>query len=195
MSQTKHIHILGICGTFMGGIAIPMQPNPLLGAGFENFWFGPRLDAVWAVYRGTNEAHDGYIEVYLNLGLIGVALIVLILIQGYRKGVGAFRKNPSVGGLLVAYVLTATIYSVTEAGFRMLDPIWFCLLLAGILANRLTAVGQELPQSSSVLTAPDFGMTVGGHRPIGSIPRFTAIGTSKSSIGRAQRTYPGPVLK
>ena len=32
-----------------------------------------------------NEAHNGYLEVYLNLGIIGVILIIGFLIAGYRN--------------------------------------------------------------------------------------------------------------
>jgi exopolysaccharide production protein ExoQ len=111
---------------------IPMAPNPIFGAGFESFWLGPRLEKLWRafpVFR-PNEAHDGYIEVYLNLGWVGVGLIALILMNGYFRAVATFRRDPAIGGLLLAYVTAAAIFSVTEAGFRLLNPIWIFLLLA-----------------------------------------------------------------
>ena len=88
-----------------------------------------------------NEAHDGYIEVYLNLGWIGLFLIVAILIGGYRRSVKAFQCDPELGGLFLAYVVVAVFYNVTEAGFRMLSPSWIFLLLAIVSASALTAVG------------------------------------------------------
>jgi exopolysaccharide production protein ExoQ len=120
-------------------VLIPMAPNPIVGAGFENFWFGPRFENLRRTFTGVNEAHDGYLEVYLNLGVVGVGLIVLILINGYRRAAAAFQRNSALGSLLIAYVLTAAIYSATEAGFRMLDPIWFCLMLSVVLAGRIDA--------------------------------------------------------
>jgi exopolysaccharide production protein ExoQ len=137
---------------------IPMVPNPIVGAGFESFWFGPRIEGLRLIFPSINEAHDGYIEVYLNLGVVGLCLIVLILIQGYGRAVAAFRRDLPLGGLLIAYVLTAAIYSVTEAGFRMLDPIWFCLILAVVAASRTTVVGKELPHPRQSLRAPAFEM-------------------------------------
>ena len=87
-------------------MVIPMAPNPIGGAGFETFWVGPRvaknLLEGWGT-RMTNEAHNGYIEVYLNLGWLGLGLIALILGQGYRRAVSAFRRDTrawrSAGGL------------------------------------------------------------------------------------------------
>ena len=81
----------------------------------------------------VNEAHDGYLEVYLNLGWVGVGLISFVLISGYQRAVAAFSRDPAVGSLMLAYVATAAVYSVTEAGFRMLDPIWIFLLFAVVL--------------------------------------------------------------
>jgi exopolysaccharide production protein ExoQ len=124
---------------------IPAVPNPIIGAGFESFWISPCVQNVWRALvgwwdpRGLNEAHDGYIEVYLNLGWIGVCLISLILISGYSRAVAAFRLNPSIGGLMLAYIIPAAVYSITEAGFRMLDPIWIFLLLAVFSASGVTA--------------------------------------------------------
>jgi O-antigen ligase len=125
-------------------LVIPMAPNALVGAGFESFWLGPRLEKLWAALPnlgGFNEAHDGYIEVYLNLGWVGLSLIALLLINSYRRCVATYRHNPALGALLLAYVVAAALYSVTEAGFRMLNPMWTFFLLAaiasGVVASRV----------------------------------------------------------
>ena len=89
--------------------------------------------------HNLNEAHNGYIEVYLNLGLVGVSLIVFILIGGYRRACAALRRDPEIGGLMLAYVAAAAVYSATEAGFRMLSPIWIFLLLATVAAGGISA--------------------------------------------------------
>ena len=49
----------------------------------------------------------------------------------------------------MAYILSAMIYSVTEAGFRMLDPIWIFFLLAVIEASIIVA-GVAVRASASV---------------------------------------------
>jgi exopolysaccharide production protein ExoQ len=118
-------------------VLIPMGPNPIVGAGFETFWYGPRVQILCLRFPDINEAHNGYIEVYLNLGLFGVGLIALILAHGYRSAVAAFRRDPVFGSLLTAYILTAATYSITEAGFRMLDGVWFFLLLSVVTASRV----------------------------------------------------------
>jgi exopolysaccharide production protein ExoQ len=126
-------------------LLIPMAPNVLLGAGFESFWLGPRLQKVWDTFPNlyVSEAHNGYLELYLNLGVIGVGLILWILVHGYRRSVEAFRIDPDSSALMVALVLTSAIYSYTEAGFRMLDFAWSFLLIAIIGAGSISQLRRE----------------------------------------------------
>jgi O-antigen ligase len=131
-------------------IVIPMVPNSIVGAGFETFWCGPRVAKFYAMHGGismTNEAHNGYIEAYLNLGWLGVALIALILVHGYHRAVSAFHCDRALGALLVAYVATALTYNIGEAGFRMLSVSWFFLLLSVVAASRAMAVAKRARRS------------------------------------------------
>src|SRR5437773_348287 len=74
---------------------IPLVPNRIVGAGFDSFWLGARLETMWRLYPSLylNEAHNGYIEVYLNLGAVGVFLIVLLLLGGYLNAVNSFSYD------------------------------------------------------------------------------------------------------
>jgi len=110
---------------------VSMVGNPLLGTGFESFWLGARLEAIWGRHWWhPNEAHNGYLEVFLNLGWIGVTLLAVVMVTGYRNIVGALRRDEYASGLRLGYFLVATIYSLTEAGFRMMCPMWIAFLLA-----------------------------------------------------------------
>jgi exopolysaccharide production protein ExoQ len=107
--------------------------NPLLGTGFESFWLGNRVDQVWSLIgqgeRGIQEAHNGYIELYLNLGWAGLALLAWLLVTGYRSAVAALQHHAHDAVIRLAFIVAALMYSMTEAGFRMLDPIWVLFLL------------------------------------------------------------------
>jgi O-antigen ligase len=135
---------------------IPAASNPILGAGFESFWISPDAARFWNTLGHLGwwhpeilvpEAHNGYIEIYLNLGWVGLGLISVILISGYRRAVSAFRMNPSVGSLMLAYVIVSAVYSITEAGFRSLDPIWAFLLLAIVTSTGVTTGLIREPQT------------------------------------------------
>ncbi|MGA7106883.1 MAG: O-antigen ligase family protein [Terracidiphilus sp.] len=152
--------------------AIPAAPNALIGAGFEDFWISPNVEKFqrgllgWWHPEGLNEAHNGYIETYLNLGVVGVCLIAMILVIGYRRAVKAFRKNTQIGGLFLAYIIVAAVYSITEAGFRMLDPMWIFLLLAVVGASGVNAGLFARKATKTLATRTDDGIkTLGKSEP------------------------------
>jgi len=165
--QDTVVHALGRQSNLSGrtdiwAAVIPAVPNRLVGAGFESFWIGPDVQKVWQSLsgwwdpKGLIEAHNGYIEVYLNLGWVGVCLISIILIGGYRRAVAAFRLNPSIGSLMLAYITVATVYNITEAGFRMLGTIWIFLLLAIVSAS---SIGESHFGNEGPKTVPSRGGT------------------------------------
>jgi O-antigen ligase len=149
---------------------IPLAQNPIVGIGFESFWnaSSARLQnftgAEGHMLRNLNSAHNGYIDVYLNLGWMGVCLIALILISGYRSAGEAFRRDPALGGLILAYIVTSAIYSITEAGFRLLTPTWLSLLIAVIAAGGTASglVRSKAPQRRAVETDQPIDRTTSG---------------------------------
>ena len=117
-------------------VVLSMHTNPLVGAGFEDFWMGSRLVRVdELVGMGIQEAHNGYIEMYLNLGWIGLILLGAIMVTGYRKIIALYRRNPRIGAPLLAFFVVIIMYSLTEAGFRTPGLIWDMFLLAVVLSG------------------------------------------------------------
>jgi O-antigen ligase len=117
--------------TLIWELLFELAPNEWVGTGFENFWLGPRLDKIWSVYKwAPNQAHNGYVETFLNLGWIGVALVIAVLANGYRTVMTGFRRSP-IGGLMLTFFVVGVVYNFTEAAlFRMMAPAWVALLLA-----------------------------------------------------------------
>jgi O-antigen ligase len=112
--------------------------NPWLGAGYESFLSGPRLAQLKAIIDKTfQEAHNGYLEVWLNLGWIGVLLFAFLVITGYRNAVSAFQRDPAIGSLRLAFFVAVLMEGLTEAPFRMMSPTWFLLLWA-MVDNSMT---------------------------------------------------------
>ena len=99
--------------------------NPLVGAGYESFWLGPRLDHIWAITGfGINEAHDGYLDVYLNLGYIGLAIVAGLLITSYATICAGLTRRSSLASLSAPLWTIALFYNVTEASWK---PVFMCL--------------------------------------------------------------------
>lgn len=118
--------------TGIWALALSLTKNPLVGSGFESFWLGPRLAKMWSNYSwGPEEAHNGYIEIYLQLGWLGIVLLGVVLVTGYRTIVAAWRRNSPTASLMLAYFVVGIIYNMTESAFfRMMAPVWVILLLA-----------------------------------------------------------------
>ena len=111
--------------------ALSVSRSPLLGTGYESFWLGDRLERVGELTApGIQEAHNGYLEVYLNLGWAGVTLLAVLIVTGYRNVMVSFRQDTALGGLNLAFFVVALIYNFTEAGFRETTLVWIFFLFA-----------------------------------------------------------------
>ena len=127
-----------------------MNQHPLLGTGFESFWLGGRLERLWELHWWRpNEAHNGYLEVFLNLGWVGIGLLVLLISTGYRNVVGALRRDPNLGRLRVALFVATVVYGFTEAAFRVLNPMWMVFLLATIAVPKSVPVPDAVAARSA----------------------------------------------
>jgi exopolysaccharide production protein ExoQ len=132
------VHAMGRDSTLTGrtdiwNVVLSVSGNPLIGTGYESFWLGDRLQEVWdRTAKGIQEAHNGYLEMYLNLGWVGVILLAGIVIAGYRNILAAYCRNSKMSGLKMACLTAALVYGLTEAGFRMMTPIWVFTLWAAM---------------------------------------------------------------
>jgi O-antigen ligase len=118
-------------------LVLSMSENPLVGSGFESFWLGDRAARIWrSYYFHPNQAHNGYIEVYLELGWIGIIMLTAIIVIGYRNALGTFRLAPDAGRIRLAYIAVGLIYDLTEAGFRMTSLTWFFFLISTVVVPK-----------------------------------------------------------
>jgi O-antigen ligase len=110
--------------------ALKLVKNPMLGAGFESFWIGPRLAKMRSLDPGLNQAHNGYLEIYLNLGWVGAILLAIVVVMGYRSIIASFRRDPGPARLSLVFFVVTLSYNFTEGAFKMMMPIWIMFLMA-----------------------------------------------------------------
>lgn len=107
--------------------------NPLIGVGYASFWLGGRLQRFWALYPTSPpiEAHNGYLEVYINLGLIGVCLMAGVLWKGLRtiRSLSEIQNDLIFGTFGMAYGVAYVLYNVTEATFQGLNFLFVIFLI------------------------------------------------------------------
>lgn len=112
-------------------LLLSMHTNPLIGTGYESFWVGPRLKPIWQQFGQINESHNGYLEIYLNLGLIGVFILVALLIGSYQNICKSLSSRSELASLSLALWTMVLFYNMTEAAFR-LHLMWVLFLLVAI---------------------------------------------------------------
>lgn len=106
--------------------------NPLIGAGFYNFWGSKDGQALAEdAGVGASNAHSGYLETYLDGGVIGLAVVFLLLVASARR---IIRNLPLNGFHRVRFVflIVTLAQNLTESLFVRLSPMWFTTVLVCI---------------------------------------------------------------
>jgi exopolysaccharide production protein ExoQ len=139
-----------------------MHTNPILGTGFESFWLGERpLQLEGIFFFIPNEAHNGYLETYLTLGLIGVFLLVGLFVATFRKIRLELFRNFEWGRYRLGFLGALILYNWTEAAFKTLSPLWFVFYLIAtdypriLLATAQASDGVESQEESKELVYVD----------------------------------------
>jgi O-antigen ligase len=106
---------------------LKFQPNPILGTGFESFWLGERRERIAAFFVRWKPggAHNGYLETYLNLGLIGLSILIGLLIATFWKIRHSLLRNFEWGRYRLAFFVAVVLVNWTESAFATFSPIWF----------------------------------------------------------------------
>lgn len=132
------LQAMGRNATFTGRTNIwehitPQTVNPIIGAGYWNFWGGPGGYAINQAMRSLiPNAHNGYLDMYLDGGIIGITMLFLMLITcGLR-----ITKHLRFGGdvnhyhrMRFAVLMVMIIYNLSETAFARMSLIWFTTLL------------------------------------------------------------------
>jgi exopolysaccharide production protein ExoQ len=124
----------GLSGrTLLWEALLGLHTNPILGTGFESFWLGKRPEQLEGIFWFIpNEAHNGYLETYLTLGLIGVFLLLGLFVATFRKIRLELFRNFDWGRYRLGLLAAVILYNWTEAAFKTLNPIWFVFFLIAL---------------------------------------------------------------
>jgi exopolysaccharide production protein ExoQ len=132
------LHLLGrnptlTTRTFLWEELLKVDVNPLLGTGFESFWLGDRVQSLWEKFPWRpNQAHNGYLETYLNLGLVGLFMLIGLLFVTYRKARYELLTNFEMGRFRLAFLAAIIARNWTEAGFKTTGFMFFAFYIIAI---------------------------------------------------------------
>lgn len=127
--------------TEMWPVLIEHQTDVLIGPGFNMFWSEERLrrSPLPEEYGHFVQAHNGYLETYLNGGVIGTTLLVIVLLSSYWR----LRKRLPTGSselcMKMVIIIVVVIHNWTEASFNKLGLLWFITLFGVMVYSRTRA--------------------------------------------------------
>ena len=122
-------------------VLAPIAKHPVVGYGYSAFWLGlvgesanTILITGWAEYQAQN----GYLDVMLQLGLLGFVPLIWMLGRGLTQASRVLNPESTAAVRMAAVLLLVLlVVNVGESGF--LDPlniIWFYSLLALLILDR-----------------------------------------------------------
>ena len=151
--------LMGRTSVWMAGLKI-FSERPVFGCGVGTFpqELDKYEDAIPALYRHEN-AHNYYLQVLVETGLIGFFLFFLIVLQPVWKGVHFLIKTPDSGTSLPVYALLGAILSIllsslTGHPLLLLKLQYFFWSIAGMLWTVMIARGTKIREVHKVKGIP-----------------------------------------
>ena len=103
---------------------LSMVKNPILGFGYESFWLGSRQELMIAEFAIARQAHNGYLNIYLDLGLVGLGFVVLWFVTGFLKYGDMQISIITITILRLAFFVAIALHNWTEASFYGINNVW-----------------------------------------------------------------------
>jgi exopolysaccharide production protein ExoQ len=99
--------------------------KPLLGFGYKAFWLGLHGDSanleIASGYVGLANAENAVLQIFLELGAIGVLLMFFMLLKSCKDGIWCFLRNPSLYVLWYCSTIFMTILALVD-GDKIMFP-------------------------------------------------------------------------
>jgi O-antigen ligase len=124
--------------------------RPLLGYGYNGYWLGedgPAAETLAAIGWHTPSAHNGFLEVSLQLGLVGLGILLFLYLGWFRRAFVAVRNTTSADGLWPAtYATFILLYNLTESVLLDRNNLYWALFVAVACSPLLREPAAPLPQ-------------------------------------------------
>jgi O-antigen ligase len=120
-----------------------VQKHPMLGYGYSAFWTGMDGESgqlYMTLHWMFSYAHNGFLEILLQLGMIGLAAVILMLLQAIANAFVCLRSGESAGiDWLVGVLFLTILYNFDEGTMlysHSLGSIIFVMACGGLAMAR-----------------------------------------------------------
>jgi len=125
-----------------GSIASMIIDRPVLGYGFSGFWEGASSEASVVesnIGWSPSYSHNGYLEVTLSLGLVGLMLFLWTLVTGVRRALAQAENPQSITDLWpLAFLVFFIIHNFAECTILWQNCLEWSLCVTTIMAAGVT---------------------------------------------------------
>ena len=110
-----------------------ISKRPLLGYGYAAFFSSLSAGAgtfVPTTHFVVNHTHDGYLMVWINLGLLGLTLFFMCVVNAIKNAWSAWRQNPSTDWY-ICLIVVILVENVAEVGIAIPNDLsWLLFVIA-----------------------------------------------------------------
>ncbi len=107
--------------------------SPVVGVGCGGFWIGREANIPWNANMTwvLAEGHNGYVDTYLQLGWIGVCLVVGGIVAAIRSAFRVMAADYALACFQLTVLLIVILVNITETSFLRGDHnLWFAYMFA-----------------------------------------------------------------
>jgi O-antigen ligase len=118
-----------------------IQGARFLGTGYGAYWTGeskssPSYVFMYLMFFYPSEAHNGYLDIVNDLGLVGLACVLAFLYWYLRQALQLMRVDRSQAVLYLALLFQQMLVNMSESEWFSRSSTSFVLLLASVLLSR-----------------------------------------------------------
>jgi O-antigen ligase len=129
-------NVTGHEDTFFGRVLfwpeiINLSSNSVFfGEGYDSYWLGDRIRILWDRYWWhPTEAHNGYVEIYLELGVIGLLIFFAVFRSCFNKLIKGIKMGEEDSIFRFVLFITVMLYNIPETAIKGTHIMWFLFLL------------------------------------------------------------------
>jgi exopolysaccharide production protein ExoQ len=125
-----------------------IQQSWLFGQGYGSFWGvgfeSPNLRSPFSFIRLLNQGHNGYLDLLVSVGAVGLILFMLQLLKAGVQSEAIHYRKPLLFQLVWTAIIFSLIHNITETSLlRGFSPVWIFTMLALLLAARASVEARD----------------------------------------------------
>jgi O-antigen ligase len=135
------------------------KEHSVLGVGIGALWVGRIGYAIYPMPNWSRktpqwrpeEAHNGYIDIYAQIGIIGLMLFLIVLGRASAGAVSDLENDFQLGSLRLSLLLGIVLNNLSETSFLLgTHDLWFLFLL---VALNVPTPEKRISSGSSIVSA------------------------------------------